>query len=238
MSNTIKRFKELKSFENRYGRGRKSLLSERDLRVLKINCLRNRQKPLGLLTAELNLTRNEKISPSTVRRSLKKFELIGRVAAAKPLLRKANIKKRLAWAREHQLWTLDQWYRVLFTDETKSEIFGNNRRLFVRRRPGERYLNACLKPTVKHGGGSILAWGAISAHGVSPLKRIIGIMDKKYYHNILQRYAIPAGLKLIGNNFVFQEDNDPKHSSAYCRNYLTSKESKGNCILFLLLIYK
>ncbi len=224
---TTKRFKELKTFENRHGRGRPVLLNEKESRALKIHCLRNRTKPLSLLTAEINLTRSVKVSISTVRRSLKKWGLFGRVAATKPLLRKANIKKRLAWTREHKNWTLAQWYRVLFTDETKSEIFGNNRRAYVRSRTGERYLNTCLKPSIKHGGGSVLAWGAISAQGVSPLKRIIGTMDKKYYHNILQRHAIPAGLKLIGENFVFQEDNDPKHASAYCRNYLALKEKQG-----------
>ncbi len=52
-------------------------------------------------------------------------------------------------------------------------------------------------------------------------------MDKKYYHNILQRHATPAGTRLIGKNFVFQEYNDPKHASAYCRDYLAKKEKLG-----------
>ena len=32
---------------------------------------------------------------------------------------------------------------------------------------------------------------------------------------------------LIGNNFVFQDDNDPKHASNYCQNYLRRKEAAG-----------
>ena len=56
--------------------------------------------------------------------------------------------------------------------------------------------------------------------------KIDGIMDKKVYHNILVRHAVPSGLRLIGNNLVFQEDNDPKHSSNYYRNYLR-KEAAG-----------
>ena len=73
-----------------------------DMQSLKLNCLRNRTKPLCLLTAEFNLTRLVKVSPGTVRRSLKKFELVGRVATAKPLLHQANVKQHLAWAREHK----------------------------------------------------------------------------------------------------------------------------------------
>ena len=31
-------------------------------------------------------------------------------------------------------------------------------------------------------------------------------------------------LRLIGNGFVFQQHNDPKHSSKLCRSYLEHKE--------------
>ncbi len=54
---------------------------------------------------------------------------------------------------------------MLWTDESKFEQFGNKRRVYVRRREGERYKNECLLPTVKHGGGSIMVWDAILASG-------------------------------------------------------------------------
>lgn len=50
-------------------------------------------------------------------------------------------------------------------------------------------------------------------------------MDKNVYHNILVRHRVPSGSRLIGPGFIFQEDNDPKHSSNHCRNYLRQKES-------------
>jgi hypothetical protein len=52
-------------------------------------------------------------------------------------------------------------------------------------------------------------------------------MDQKYYHDILVRHAVPAGTKLIGPNFIFQEDNDPKHSAKLNRNFLDTKEKAG-----------
>ena len=67
--------------------------------------MRDRRKPLNLLMAEFNVQNPVKVSLATIRRSLKSQGWIGRVAAAKPLLRKANIKKRLPWARQHKdLW--------------------------------------------------------------------------------------------------------------------------------------
>ena len=36
-------------------------------------------------------------------------------------------KKRLAWAKKHEQWTLDRWESVLWSDESKFEIFGSSR---------------------------------------------------------------------------------------------------------------
>jgi hypothetical protein len=149
------------------------------------------------------------------------------VAAKKPLLRKKNVKERLAFAKKYAKWTVEQWSKVLWTDETKIELFGTRRRVFVRRSIGERFRSFCLSPTMKFGGGSIMLWGAISANGTLPLKLINGIMDKKVYHSILVRNAVPGGLKLLKKGFIFQEDNDPKHASNFCRNYLERKEKAG-----------
>ncbi|CAJ0925597.1 unnamed protein product [Ranitomeya imitator] len=81
--------------------------------------------------------------------------LHGKIAARKPLLRTGNKQKRLVWAKEHKEWTLDQWKSVLWSDESKFEIFGSNHCVFVRRRKGERMDSTCLVPTVKHGGEGV-----------------------------------------------------------------------------------
>ena len=38
------------------------------------------------------------------------------------------------------------------------------------------------------------------------------------------RHAVPPGRRLIVNNFVFQENNDPEPCSNYSQNYLKRKE--------------
>ena len=50
---------------------------------------------------------NRHISTSTVQRRLRESGLRGQIAAKKPLLKDTN-KKRLAWAKKHKQWTLDQ----------------------------------------------------------------------------------------------------------------------------------
>ena len=46
----------------------------------------------------------------------------------KPYLRLANKRKRLIWAKEHRHWTEEDWNKVLWTDESKFEVFGSHRR--------------------------------------------------------------------------------------------------------------
>lgn len=224
---TINRFKKTGSCADLPRSGRPSKLNYSDHRYLKLCALRDRRKTLAVLTEDFNHGRKVPVSHSCVNRALHSWCLIGRVAARKPLLSQRNVKKRLAFAKEHVKWSRKKWTKVLFTDESKFELFGSKRRMFVRRRSCERFNEECLLPTVKHGGGSIMVWGGISANGVTRLKRIVGIMDQKGYHSILVHTAIPEGKRLIGKGFVFQEDNDPKHSSKFCRNYLKKKEKLG-----------
>ena len=65
-----------------------------------------------------------------------------------------------------------------------------------------------------------MVWGCFGGGKVGDFYRVKGILKKEGYHSILQRHAIPYGRRLIGANFLLQQDNDPKHSSKLCNNYL------------------
>ena len=116
---------------------------------------------------------------------------------------------------------------MLWTDESKFEEFGSQRRTFVRRRKNDITLDECLTPSVKHGGGNVMVWGCFGGGKVGDLYRVKGILKKEGCHSILQCYAIRCGQSLIGANFLLQQDNDPKHSSKLCKNYLGKKQSAG-----------
>lgn len=222
----LKKHKETGNVEDRRRSGRPRKLSAADEKHLKLISLRNRKMSSSAISSELAETSGTQVHPSTVRRSLARSGLHGRVAAKKPYLRHGNKAKRLDYARKHRNWGAEKWQQVLWTDESKFEIFGCSRRQFVRRRAGERYNNECLQATVKHGGGSLQVWGCISANGVGDLVRINGVLNAEKYRQILIHHAIPSGRRMIGPKFILQHDNDPKHTANVIKNYLQRKEEQ------------
>ncbi|GFY00901.1 transposable element Tc1 transposase [Trichonephila clavipes] len=70
----------------------------------------------------------------TVKGRLQEIGLRGCKARPKPLLTEFQRKKQLTWAREHSLWTIKDWKKVIFSDESQFCISGNQSSAYVRRR--------------------------------------------------------------------------------------------------------
>ena len=182
--------------------------------------MRNRKKASTELAKDINTATGKNISSSCIRRHLLKSGYSGCVAIQEPLLRHGNKEKRLKYAKQHKDWAQEMFNRVLYTDESKFEIFGTKRRQNVRRKIGEAYQPECLNPTIKHGGSSLQVWGCLSSSGVGDLIKTEGRLTGKRYVDILRHHAVCSGMKLIGHNFILQQDNDPKHCSRAVKNYL------------------
>ena len=75
--------------------------------------------------------------------------LYGRVAKRKPLLSKRYMIARLEFVKRHLTDSQTMRCKILWSDETKIEVFGLNAKHHILRKPG-------TIPTVKHGGGSIM----------------------------------------------------------------------------------
>jgi hypothetical protein len=93
---------------------------------------------------------------------------------------------------------------VVFSDETPFTLFQWAGKQYVRRRPGEEFLDECLNPTVKHGGGKIQVWGCFSWNEPGPLYRVKGLMDGKQYRQILKTHMAPY-LKEFKEEMKFDE---------------------------------
>lgn len=80
-----------------------------------------------------------------------------------------------------------------------------------------------LKKTVKHGGGNIKLWACFSWHGCGPIYWIKQNMDQHEYVNILENVMLPYADENMPLRWIFQQDNDPKHTSKKARKFFQDK---------------
>ena len=164
------------------------------------------------------------VSTRTIRRRLLNAGFMSRRPAKKPLLSKKNIKARLVFAKSHITWTVNDWRRVIFSDESKFNLVKSDGICHVRRPKGERLNPKYTIATVKHGGGSVMVWGCFSWFKMGPLHRIHGIMDKYVYKDILETKMEPYAYEIMPLKHQFQHDNDPKHKSKFVADWLRTNK--------------
>jgi hypothetical protein len=75
--------------------------------------------------------------------------------------------------------------KILWSDETKIELFGLNTKHHIWRKPGNI-------PTVKHDGSSIMLWGCYSAPETGRLVSIEGKMNWVKYWEILDENLLQS----------------------------------------------
>ncbi len=111
--------------------------------------------------------------------------------------------------QEHELLE-----HVLWSDESKVNLFDSDGVQHVWRRPGEEDQENCALPTVKHGGGSIMVWGCMTTAGTGELRFIEGNMDSNMYCDILKQKMMPSLQKLFSN--ITTPPNTPPRWQLFC----------------------
>ncbi|CAH1379209.1 unnamed protein product, partial [Tenebrio molitor] len=83
----------------------------------------------------------------------------------------------------------------------------------VYRRPGERYAQCNIVPTVMFGGGSVMVWGGITLEARTELVVI------PRGSIILEPHVMPLA-PFRGNYFLFMHDNAKPHFARIVEDYL------------------
>jgi transposase len=167
------------------------------------------------------------VTKRTVTNTLRRNGLRSCSARKVPLLKKNHVEARLKFANDHLNDSAYDWGKVLWSDETKIELFGINSTRRVWREKNTEFHPKNTIPTVKHGGGNIMLWGCFSAQGTGQLHRIEGRMDGAMYREILSDHLLPSARALkMGRGWTFMQDNDPKHTAKATQEWLRKHHIK------------
>ncbi|KAG2191426.1 hypothetical protein INT46_007508 [Mucor plumbeus] len=133
---------------------------------------------------ELSHSLKINVSADTVLRTLKNYGLGVLPKVKKPDISDDNAKECLLWCKDRIDWTLDNWKRVIFTDELRVNCFNLNGGVWCWKRDNEEVQPKHTKKTRKHGGGRIMIWCEISYSRIGWLCKIEGNLNSKLYKSI------------------------------------------------------
>jgi hypothetical protein len=67
-------------------------------------------------------------------------------------------QKRLKWAKQHINWDMEDFLRVIYSDEAYIVLGDNKGPIWVTRSPEEVYDNSCVVPKFKQSSLGIMVW--------------------------------------------------------------------------------
>jgi transposase len=196
--------------------GRPASLSRQD----KSHCIRSitsgKLKSAAAATKALQNELNVVVSERTVRRALQDTGMEATPKDKRPKLSAKNIKDRLEFAKCHKDWTIADWKRVIFSDESKISRFCSDGMSWCWKRHGDNLQEHQIRQTVKNGRGNIMIWGCMTYDGPGFMWKLQGTMSQYLYLNILKDELQQAMeyYDFDPAKVVFQQDNAPCHKAA------------------------
>ncbi|GBM19795.1 hypothetical protein AVEN_208664-1 [Araneus ventricosus] len=121
---------------------------------------------------------------------------------------------------------------TILSDESCFTLFPTSGRVYVWRTPSQAYSTDCLLPRVKHGGGSVTVWAAISWFFVGPTFTSQSHIKAKDYVTILADQVHPMVQTLFPNGVgVFQDDKAPVHTAHIVQDWFSEHEDELSNLL-------
>ncbi|CAF1396861.1 unnamed protein product, partial [Rotaria magnacalcarata] len=114
---TINKFNKLHTVATKPGAGRRSKLTDRQKRAIKLQQVRDDTLSLNDLIRYVQTSFNITVSRRTVSRILNELDMFSYVAPRKPRINHRQQYSRLQWCYQHLSWAENDWSNVIFTDE-------------------------------------------------------------------------------------------------------------------------
>jgi len=203
----LTKLRESGSIQRIEGSGRPRKITADASRALAQFIRRDSSISTRTLSTKLSLTGLD-VSHKAIGRHLAEIGYQKDLPRATPMLTADHKRKRVEWAQKH---LNDDWDNTLFTDETAFQLFRNTVERWYK---GKRPVRPMPKDRTK-----IFAWGGFCIEGKTSLYCFSEIMNAEFYVEILCRH-LPEIEELLGDEWWFQQDNDPKHTSHCAQNFL------------------
>lgn len=189
--------------ERQKGSGAQPIWGETDHRRLGQIVRYGRMKSIGDIQTCMIERGSPAVSWSTVRRELNRLDYSKQNGRVTPLLSDAQKHRRLTWCHQHENFN---WDNVMFSDECSIWAYPSQIKCWAKTSQVPLY----QRP--KH-SQKFHAWGGVSLRGTTPLCVFTGNMTSEMYTNILEGHLLMSAEVLYPDGFIFQQDNDPKHTA-------------------------
>ena len=221
VSRNFKRISTENTYERKKGSGNQRRTNDREDQMIIREVRRNRfttSKEIKQNLPHMNISRQ------TIRRRINEVsDFRCHFQSRKPMVSETNRRRRIAWCTEHLNWTVEQWAKVLWSDESPY-VYRFNQKRRVWRTAAEKYSAVTTRATVKH-DKKINVWGCFARHGVGHLYLVDGILLKEQYIQIVEDHFYPSAMDLFPElDCIFQEDNDPKHTARIVKQWWADQQ--------------
>ncbi|KFM63524.1 Transposable element Tc1 transposase, partial [Stegodyphus mimosarum] len=217
ISRLLQRFQDHGNVSRRYSTSRPRVTTPNEDRYLAVTAKRNRRSTASDLSRQLIKLLSNSHEP---KRLLGQIGLYARRPVRCIPLTATHYRQRLAWSREHALWTRQQWACVMFSDESRFSLQSDSRRTFIWRAPGTRYHQENILERHRYGGAEVPVWGGIILGSRTDLHvQIVAMTSQiyKFWNNMA-----------MGPQFLFMDDNAPPHRTVTVEELLESEDFEHN----------
>lgn len=172
------------------------------------------------------------VKKQAIRTALLREGFHRRLAMRKPPISEKNRQIRLQWALEHVDWTLEQWYQILWTDETWI-TGGRHTRTWVTRRAGEEWDPTCIVEKHQRKKGWMF-WGCFHGNTLGPgifWEKDWGSINQESYcaHTVPVIHGYIELMRRQGISLVLMQDGAPGHAAGETKEDL---QERGIIIIF------
>ncbi len=140
-------------------------------------------------------------------------------------------RRRFLWAKAHLKWTVAKWKTVLWSDESKFEVFFGKMGHHVIRTKEDKDNPSCYQHSVQK-PASLMVWGCMIACDMGSLHIWKGTINAERYIQVLEQHMLPSRRHLFqGRPCIFQHDNARPHTASITTSCSLLRHGRPNSLL-------